>query len=68
MSLSKEGLRHFAFKLYDLDDSGSIERFEVEATVRAVTNRREMHFFCAQRGAGVFLDISAKFWRISSPD
>jgi len=34
VSLSKEGLRHFAFALYDLDGSGSIERFEVEAMAR----------------------------------
>ena len=28
----------------------------------------KVHFLCAQRGAGVLLNISAKFWRISSPD
>ena len=33
VSLSKEGLRNFAFSIYDLDDSGSIDRFEVEAMV-----------------------------------
>ena len=33
VSLSKAGLREFAFHLYDLDGSGSIERFEVEAMV-----------------------------------
>ena len=27
-----------------------------------------MHFICAQRVAGVLLNISVKFWRISSPD
>ena len=27
-----------------------------------------MHFLCAQRVAGVLLNISAKFWRLSSPD
>ena len=26
------------------------------------------HLVCARRGAGVLLNISAKFWRISSPD
>ena len=28
----------------------------------------EVHFFCAPRVAGGLLNISAKFWRISSPD
>ena len=28
----------------------------------------KVYFLYAQRGAGVFLNISAKFWRISSPD
>ena len=39
--------------------------------VRAVTKRHgavKVQFLCAQRGAGVLLNISAKFWRISSPD
>ena len=37
----------------------------VEALTRAGT---KMHFFRAQRGARVLLNIPAKFWRISSPD
>ena len=39
-----------------------------DAARRAVTKRRgafRVRFPCAQRGAGVLLNISAKFWRIS---
>jgi len=43
-----------------------------DAKLRALAAVRypnvEMHFLCAQLGAGVLLNISAKFWRISSPD
>ena len=41
------------------------------AARRAGTKLRgafKVQFLCAQRGAGVLLNISAKFWRISSPD
>lgn len=40
VSLSKEGLRHFAFSIYDLDDSGTIDRFEVEAMVHELYGSR----------------------------
>ena len=44
---------------------------EAAAAARAITKLHgafRMHFLCAQHGARVVLNVSAKFWRISSPD
>ena len=60
------------FEAIDVNGSGSLSPLEV-ATLCG-TQTRQMHVLCAQRfvrverGAGVLLHISAKPWRISSPN
>ena len=47
---------------------GSAARCVCDGALTKLHGAFELKFLCAQRVEGVLLNISAKFWRISSPD